>query len=181
MMPPPIKRPRFRGRRTFAATVTRIDDHDLATLELEPGAWLREIDKAGGVVADTRDERVRLWANLGDRLIVSSPAVDPMDEHAVAAVEVVDPSRGPGVLVVRFLRGAIRVGPAHVIPGRKAKPARAATRKRAGTRGAGPSPMRGELRNVLHARAQRVSGHASDPGKALAQMTADCPDEKGTP
>ena len=122
-MPTPIKRPRLRGRRTWSGEVVAIDEWDRAELKLEAGCWERAIDKAGNVLADTRDERRRLFAEIGDRLVLSSPALGPMDEAAVAAVEVIEASNGSRMRV-RFVTGAIRVGPVHVLVGRKAKPAR---------------------------------------------------------
>lgn len=126
MMPTAIKRPRFRGRRLFSATVKRIGNDDRVTLELAPGAWLRAIDKLGNVVADSRDERARLWAEIGDELIVSCPAVEPMDEEAISGLVVTTASNGVR-LVGRLRYGCVRVGPCHVIPGKRVKPKRAAS------------------------------------------------------
>lgn len=103
-MIPTLKRPRFRGRRTFAATARVVGEH--VALVLQRGCWCRSTDGD-----EFRDERRSLLPNLGDELIVS--AHDVTDYDAVAALEVVraEPLAG------RVLSGVVRDGKAWVQPG----------------------------------------------------------------
>lgn len=78
--PATSRRPKLHVRRTFSGTLV---DSELL---IRRGAWIRRVNVEGELVDDSRDERATLWANIGDRLVVSSADLG-IDQ--VAIVEIV--------------------------------------------------------------------------------------------
>lgn len=75
------------------------------------------IDKNGDVVSELWNPTARLYANLGDRLVISNACLS-VDEVAGAEVVAMFPSGEPGV---RVIVGSVADGKVHVMKSRKAR------------------------------------------------------------
>lgn len=104
----PPSKPRTPTRRTYAGSIT-FGIPGAVNLKVRPGCWLVETDDEGNRTAARRDERARLWAEVGDVLIVSDADVAA---EGIAAVSITSIAQAGdvlhGVLVAGELSPTVR-------------------------------------------------------------------------
>lgn len=120
-------------------------------IEVLDGAWQREIDREGNVVATSHDPSAKLWANIGDRLILANSDLE-IDE--IAGVEVLGVEGEQG-LRVRVVCGALSPATSrvHVLPARKARAPRSS--RHPSTKGRGVTVE--EMRRIVRKAKERLA------------------------
>jgi hypothetical protein len=109
------RRVRLHQRRTYSATATRAGEQFV--LRISRGAWIKRTDRDGAEQSTQRDPSAQLWANIGDRLVVTAAE---LEQDQIAIVEVAALA-SDGTPTVRVLSGEMPTGAVLVMPAWKAK------------------------------------------------------------
>jgi hypothetical protein len=96
-----MRRARCTVRRLFQADISARKDA-LLTLALRSGAYVKAVDHDGNVTSETYDPSARLWANVGDQLIISGPTIGE-----TVGVRVVGVRQDGGAIMIAPTYGAI--------------------------------------------------------------------------
>ena len=93
------KRPKRYARMLYSADVLWFDRVEMS-IRPRTGAWRCVVDSSGDFVSERRDQGARLWANIGDRLVLAGPT--PAD---TAVFEVTAVGGGGFTLCLRIMSG----------------------------------------------------------------------------
>lgn len=95
-------KPRLSVRKLFEGTILREDNREFAVLSVKKGAHRTVVDKFGDVVSSSYDAGCVLWANIGDRLLLTGPTLDEVANTEILAI------RQDMTIRVQFLCGDLK-------------------------------------------------------------------------